>query len=54
MIIKTLGLTGNANNVDDTATKAWIFAHGIASLIAAGIMVYNSEKIEKMLLSFME
>lgn len=54
MITKTLELTGNTNNVDDTATKAWIFAHGIASLIAAGIMVYNSEKIEKMLLSFME
>lgn len=54
MITKTLELTGNINNVDDTATKAWIFTHGIASLVTVGIMVYDSEKIEKILLSFME
>lgn len=54
IITKTLELTGDVNCVDDIATKAWIFAHGIASLVSVGIMVYNSEKIEKMLLSFME
>lgn len=54
MITKTLELTGNTNNIDDTATKAWIFAHGIASLVTVGMMVYDSKKIEKMLLSFME
>lgn len=53
MIAKTLELTGDANCTDDVATKAWIFAHGIASLVAVGIMVYNSKIIEKMLLSFM-
>lgn len=54
MIIKALELSENTNSADDTATKAWIFAHGIASLVTVGMMVYNSEKIEKMLLSFME
>lgn len=54
MIIKALELIWNTNSIDDTATKAWIFAHGIASLVAAGMMVYDSAKIEKLLLSFME
>lgn len=52
MIAKTLELTGNTNSVDDTATKAWIFAHGIASLVTVGMMVYDADKIEKMILAF--
>lgn len=54
MVTKALQLAGNADSTDDTATKAWIFAHGIASLVTVGLMVYDPEKIEKMLLSFME
>lgn len=54
MITNSLAITEKTDYIDDTATKAWIFAHGIASLVTVGMMVYNSEKIEKMLLSFME
>ncbi len=54
MITKTLELTGNTNCVDDTGTKAWIFAHGIASLVSTGMMFYDADKIEKMILSFGE
>jgi hypothetical protein len=35
----------------EIAVKSWIFTHGLASLIASGMMVYDEEKIEKMLLS---
>jgi hypothetical protein len=36
----------------DIAVKSWIFAHGWASLVATGIIVYNEEKVETMLYSF--
>lgn len=34
------------------AVKSWVFAYGLASLHATGMMVYNEEKIEKMLNDF--
>lgn len=36
------------------ATDSWIYAHGIASLVSSGLMVYEERKIEQMLLSFMK
>lgn len=54
MAVNALKRTEVADNIEEIALKGWVFAHGIASLVAAGMMVYNSEKIEKMLLSFME
>lgn len=54
MAVNALKRTETADNLEEIAIKGWIFAHGIASLIAAGMMVYDSKKIEKMLLSFME
>ncbi|MEG0693730.1 MAG: hypothetical protein RR444_11710, partial [Oscillospiraceae bacterium] len=47
MITKTLELTENINNVDDTATKAWIFAHGIASLVATKMILSFGEDLKK-------
>ena len=38
----------------EIATNAWLLAHGIASLIASEMLVYNEEKVEKMLNLFME
>lgn len=47
-----------ANISDDkllkTATNSWIFVHGLASMIASGIMVYDGDKIEKLLKTFPE
>jgi len=37
----------------EIATNAWFLAHGIASLIASEMLVYNEEKVEKMLELFM-
>ncbi|MDR1200370.1 MAG: hypothetical protein LBL58_01905 [Tannerellaceae bacterium] len=34
----------------DIATKAWFSVHGLASLIASGMLVYDENKIEKILL----
>ena len=33
----------------EIATNAWFLVHGIASLIAGEMLVYNEEKVEKML-----
>ena len=41
-------------NLEEVAVKGWIFAHGLASLVATGMMVYDKDKIEKLLLSFMK
>jgi AcrR family transcriptional regulator len=38
--------------LNDVAVKSWIFVHGLASLIATGMMAYNEEKVESMLHSF--
>jgi len=37
----------------EIATNAWFLAHGIASLIANEVLVYDEEKVEKMLELFM-
>ena len=37
----------------EIATNAWLFAHGMASLIASEMLVYDEEKVEKMLELFM-
>lgn len=47
-----------ASNMSDEelyeiAVKSWIFANGLAFLHAAGMMVYDEEKLEKMLSDFM-
>lgn len=42
----------NENKLDDMAVQAWVFVHGLASLIAVGMMVYDEEKIRKLLDSF--
>ena len=50
-----IGMTNTSDaNLEEVVVKGWIFAHGIASLVATGMMVYDKEKIEKLLLSFME
>lgn len=54
MAVNALKRTETADNLEEIAIKGWIFAHGIASLIAAGMMVYDSKKIEKMILSYMD
>ena len=36
----------------ETATKSWFLVHGIASLIVSDMLVYDEEKIKKMLESF--
>lgn len=41
-------------HLEKIAVKGWIFAHGIASLVATNMMVYDKERIEKLLLSFMK
>ena len=38
----------------EIATNAWLLAHGIASLIAGEMLVYDEKKVEKMLEFFME
>lgn len=38
----------------DIAVKSWIFAHGLASLIATEMIVYNEEKVETLLYSIFE
>jgi AcrR family transcriptional regulator len=38
--------------LNDVAAKSWIFTHGLASLIATGMIAYNEEKVESMLYSF--
>jgi AcrR family transcriptional regulator len=40
--------------INEIGVKAWIFTHGLASLIATGVMVYNEEKIETMLRALLE
>ena len=37
----------------EIATNAWFLAHGMASLIASKVLVYDEEKVEKMLELFM-
>ena len=54
MAVNALRKTENVDNLEEVAVKGWIFAHGIASLVATGMMVYDKDKIEKLLLSFME
>jgi hypothetical protein len=34
----------------DMATKAWFLVHGLASLIASGMLVYDEDKIETILM----
>ena len=36
----------------ETAVKTWVFAHGLASLIVSGIIVYDESKIEMILETF--
>lgn len=38
----------------ELATQAWIFAHGLASLIANDMIVYGGGKVERLLESFIE
>ena len=54
MAVNALRKTEITDNLEEIALKGWIFAHGIASLVATGMMVYDKDKIEKLLLSFME
>jgi AcrR family transcriptional regulator len=46
--------TTNMSDVElmETAAKAWISAHGLASLIVSGMIVYDESKIEKILDTF--
>ncbi|MDO4771891.1 TetR/AcrR family transcriptional regulator [Porphyromonas sp.] len=37
------------DDVKNTISKAWMLAHGIASLIATGMLVYDEEKIMQIL-----
>ena len=37
------------NKIIEIATKSWFLVHGIASLIVSGMLVYDEDKIEKML-----
>lgn len=36
----------------DIAIRAWVSVHGLASLIASGMMIYDEDKVERMLESF--
>jgi len=38
------------DEIMDIAGKSWILAHGLASLIASGMLVYDEAKIEKILI----
>ena len=42
------------NRLQETASKSWIFAHGLASLVATEMIEYDEEKIEQLLCSFFE
>lgn len=37
------------DKIIEIATKSWFLVHGIASLIVSGMLVYDEDKIEKML-----
>jgi AcrR family transcriptional regulator len=37
----------------EVVVRSWIFVHGLASLIASGVVVYDEEKNEKLLLSML-
>jgi AcrR family transcriptional regulator len=49
---ETEALDISEEKLNDIAVKSWIFAHGLASLIATGMIEYNEEKVETMLYSF--
>ena len=40
--------------LQELASKSWIFAHGLASLVATEMIEYDEEKIEQLLSSFFE
>ena len=59
IITRTINKEGNTSDIPDDklkniAEKSWIFAHGLASLVATGMLKYNEEKIEQLLCSFFE
>ena len=59
MITEKINVETNAsgipnNRLKDIAVKSWIFAHGLASLVATGMIEYDEEKIEQLLCSFFE
>ena len=45
--VSALKRTEVTDSIEEIATKGWIFAHSIASLVAADMMVYDSEKNRK-------
>jgi len=49
---KELGIS--ENRLQELASKSWIFAHGLASLVATEMIEYDEKKIEQLLSSFFE
>ena len=49
---KELGIS--ENRLQELASKSWIFAHGLASLVATEMIEYDEKKIEQLLCSFFE
>lgn len=53
-VIDALKSDGFIDNLENYANKACVFAHSIASLVAVGMMEYDKDKIERLLISLVD